>query len=174
MCDQGRFRRDLFYRLNVFPIEVPRLSERAEDIPHLARLFLQKLDRDGYKGVQNIQPTVMEALRKYRWPGNIRELENLIERAYVIDRDHVLDADDFPEDVIGTIPLPAAQSHDPSLSLAVVRRRAVEISEIAYLRELLTRYKGKLTDTAKAAGITTRQLHKLMSKYGLRKEMYKS
>jgi chemotaxis protein methyltransferase CheR len=80
---KGRFREDLWYRLNIFPITVPPLRERSEDIPLLVEFFVDKISRRLGKRIENIPNTVMEALRNYHWPGNIRELENVLERAVI-------------------------------------------------------------------------------------------
>jgi DNA-binding NtrC family response regulator len=173
-CDQGRFRKDLFYRLNVFPIEIPSLSKRAGDIPHLANLFLRRLEREGRKGIHTIAPDVMESFMEYPWPGNIRELENLMERAYVLCSGHALTREDFPIEIFGSGATSAMVPVNSSHSLAEVRRKAVEVAEISYLKEILAEHNGKLKDAANAAGITTRQLHKLLTRYGIRKEAFKT
>jgi formate hydrogenlyase transcriptional activator len=90
MVSEGRFRSDLFYRLNVFPIEVPPLRERPDDIPLLARYFVQQLNKRMSKTIETIPSEVMEALTQYTWPGNIRELQNLMERAVVLTSGPVL------------------------------------------------------------------------------------
>jgi formate hydrogenlyase transcriptional activator len=89
----GRFRADLFYRLNVFPIRVPALRERREDIPDLVRHFLLHFSRRMNRQVEHIAPTTLDRLVAYDWPGNVRELENLIERAMIVAEGNVLDVD---------------------------------------------------------------------------------
>ena len=81
MCDEGSFRKDLYYRLNVFPIEIPPLRERRDDIPLFIDTFLNKLNQFSLKTIHGVHPQVIESLMNYSWPGNIRELENLVERA---------------------------------------------------------------------------------------------
>jgi formate hydrogenlyase transcriptional activator len=81
---ERKFRSDLFYRLNVFPIQIPALRERAEDLPLLVRYFVQRFSRQLNKGVEYIPAEAMDALAHYAWPGNVRELENLIERAVLL------------------------------------------------------------------------------------------
>jgi len=90
MVAEGEFRSDLFYRLNVFPISMPPLRERPEDIPLLVRYFAQKLARRNNKSFETIPSEEMEALTHYHWPGNVRELENLIERAVILSPGPVL------------------------------------------------------------------------------------
>ena len=172
-CDEGRFRRDLYYRLNVFPIEIPPLRKRVEDIPHLADIFLRRFETEGQKGIQRIEPEVVELLKGYHWPGNIRELENVIERAYVLASGQTLTRFEFPDEIISSNHMAVCVPGDASLSLAKVRSKAVEAAEFAYLRAVLAENKGKLRDVADVAGITTRQLHKLLTKHGIRKEEFK-
>ncbi|MBU0698079.1 MAG: sigma-54 dependent transcriptional regulator, partial [Proteobacteria bacterium] len=172
MCEAGQFRKDLYYRLNVFPIQIPSLNQRPEDIPHLVDLFLKKLRRIEPKDIHQTHPVVMNFLIKYRWPGNIRELENTIERAYVLADSVMLEPKNFPGDIVDPdfSPTPMAGNYDSSRSLAEVRSRAVEVAERDYLAELLSQHKGKIRESAEAAGISTRQLSKLMAKYNLQKE----
>lgn len=174
MCDEGKFRKDLYYRLNVFPIELPPLRERIEDIPHLVKVFLGRVNRFNSKDIRDMHPHVMEAFRKYSWPGNIRELENLMERAYILETSSVLSPESFPSELFGSEAPLARVSGDAYLTLAEARHRGVEGIERHYLKELLTRNKGKIRDSAEKAGITTRQLHKLMKKHGIRKEEFKT
>ena len=92
MVAQGRFRRDLFYRLNIFPLQVPPLRERTEDIPLLARYFTSKYARRMNRSVQSIPAETLEAMTHYPWPGNVRELQNFIERAVILSSDRELRA----------------------------------------------------------------------------------
>jgi formate hydrogenlyase transcriptional activator len=104
----GRFRADLFYRLNVFPIHVPALRERRDDIPDLARHFLRHFNRRMNKRVESVSPGAMELLTRYHWSGNVRELENLIERAMIVAEGNVLDIDANWLTAVGTVTIPAA------------------------------------------------------------------
>ena len=174
LCDEGGYRTDLFYRLNVFPIEVPPLRARTEDIALLVEAFIRNLNRYHQKDIVGVHSEVLEALQTYSWPGNIRELENIIERAYILERSSILMPESFPEDITGGMrPLPGHPAVDVSLSLAQNRKRNLESTERFYLIKLLEKHKGRINSAAEAAGITTRQLHKLMTKYNLRKEAFK-
>ena len=173
MCDDGQFRKDLYYRLNVFPIELTPLRERAEDIPYFIEEFLKRLNRLNTKGIHDIHPRVKEAFKNYSWPGNIRELENLIERAYILESSSVLTPESFPGELFESEALLTSIPVDADLTLVEVRRKGVEEIERNYLKEQLTQNRGKIQSTARAAGVTTRQLHKLMKKYGIRKEEFK-
>jgi DNA-binding NtrC family response regulator len=97
MVRQGRFRKDLYYRLNVIPIKVPPLRERQSDIPLLATHFLQEFSRKKKKVLKRLSPQVLELLCQYSWPGNVRELENLMERLVILSEEDVVEASDLPE-----------------------------------------------------------------------------
>ncbi|UCG11475.1 MAG: sigma-54-dependent Fis family transcriptional regulator [Deltaproteobacteria bacterium] len=174
MCDNGQFRKDLYFRLNVFPVEIPPLRERKEDIPHIVEVIIGRLNRFHLKEIRDIHPDVMEAFLNYPWPGNIRELENLIERAYIIESSAILMPESFPLELFAVESLSAGMESDSSYTLAEVRRRTLEEIEKRYLKELLASKKGKIRESAEVAGITTRQLHKLLTKYGIKKEDFKS
>lgn len=94
--NEGRFREDLFYRLNVFPIETPPLRERAEDLPLLVNDLVERLQHEG-RGAIRLTAVAMESLRRYRWPGNVRELANLVERLSILYPNGVIDVQDLPE-----------------------------------------------------------------------------
>lgn len=174
MTEDGDFRKDLYYRLNVFPIEIPPLRNRNEDIPLLIQFFLKKLSKDFQKNINDIHPQVKEALKIYPWPGNIRELENLLERAYILETSNVLTPESFPAELFEKEASSAVLSMDTDVSLSEARRKVVLGFERQYLKELMLRNKGKINQSAHEAGISTRQLHKLMLKYGLRKEDFKN
>jgi DNA-binding NtrC family response regulator len=168
----GGFRPDLFYRLNVFPIEIPPLRDRREDIPDFVEHFLDRLRLFHQKQVDRVEAGVMGALVEYDWPGNVRELENLLERAFILEQTSTLTAESFPDEIfeqrrVGRL------SIDPRSPLADVRQRAIDHAERLYLSEQLAVNQGRIDATAKAAGITARQLHKLMTKHRLKKEEFK-
>jgi DNA-binding NtrC family response regulator len=173
MCDEGRFRKDLYYRLNVFPIEIPALSERIEDIPLFIESFLRNLNNFSLKNINSTHPQVIEAFSRYSWPGNIRELENLIERAYILETSARLTPESFPRELFESDSNPVFIPSSETLTLTQARQRGVEEVERNYLKDVLAHHKGKIGDSAKAAGISTRQLNKLMNKHGIRKEEFK-
>ena len=173
MCEEGSFRRDLYYRLQVFPIDIPSLSARVEDIPLLVETFLERLNHLYQKNIKNVHSAVLEAFHIYDWPGNIRELENLIERAYVIESSNVLKPNSFPMDLF-TEGKPLAKSYiDTSKKLNEVRKKTVEEVERLYLYEMLDKYKGRIRKTAEATGVGVRMLHKLLVKHGIDKKDFK-
>lgn len=173
MVEQGSFRSDLYYRLNVFPIELPRLEDRIEDIPILVETFLKRLNRVNAKHINDIHPEVLDAFQCYSWPGNIRELENLIERAYILESSSILTPKSFPADLFKNGKKKSRLFIDASLTLQEVRQREIERVERQYLTELLIKNHGKIKQTAKEAGIGERQLNKLMNKFGILKEEFK-
>ncbi len=173
LCEEKKFRSDLYYRLNVFPVELPPLRERKEDIPGLIQTFIQQFNKYYSKEIVGIHPQVLEAFLHYRWPGNIRELENLIERACILERSSMLLPESFPVELFGAEEKFSRIQVDTMLPLAEVRRRGVDEIERRYLKEVLEVNKGKIYQSADIAGISTRQLHKLMKKHNLKKEDFK-
>jgi DNA-binding NtrC family response regulator len=173
LSEEGSFREDLYYRLNVFPIAIPPLRDRIEDLPHLTALFLKRLNREMQKNIMGVHAHVVEALSRYDWPGNVRELENLIERAYILESSSMLTPDSFPREIFDHQDAPNIMSVDTHMPLAEARKTALEDFERRYIKDLVTRNKGRINNSAADAGISTRQLHKLMKKYGVRKEQYK-
>jgi len=110
MIREGKFREDLFYRLNVFPIEIPPLRERREDIPPLANYFVSKLSRQMGKKIKSISPRAMEVLANASWPGNVRELQNIVERAIILSRGEVLGSADFELPSLTTATAPVSDA----------------------------------------------------------------
>jgi DNA-binding NtrC family response regulator len=174
MCDEGSFRKDLYYRLNVFPITIPHLAERREDIHLFVEAFLHKFNRINAKAIHGVHPTVMTGLEQYDWPGNIRELENLLERAYILESTSELTPESFPSELFDRAEPMAEVSIDTSETLEAVRKKGIAEIERRYLKDLLARNNGKINASAAEAGIGTRQLNKLMHKYRLDKSTFKS
>lgn len=152
----GRFREDLFYRLNVVSIDLPPLRERHQDIPALVEHFLT--NRQLGKVRCNINPDAMRALLNYDWPGNIRELANVLERAQILAEDNSITLDDLP-DILQVMPTPAEASSTDPLNLRELERRTV--------RAALEQAKGNKVHAAKALGISRRALYRLIEKYRL-------
>jgi DNA-binding NtrC family response regulator len=174
LSENGQFRRDLYYRLNVFPIEIPPLRERMEDLPQLIAFLLKKINGELNKEIRGVSPYVTEALKRYHWPGNIRELENLIERACILETSTVLNMESFPAELFEQESQAAILPVDSGISLADARQKAIEEFERQYLKDLISRNQGKINKSSEEAGISTRQLHKLLSKYGIRKDQYRA
>ena len=173
MSERGEFRKDLFYRLNVFPVEIPPLRERVEDIAPIVEMFLNKLKQRHDKNIHSVHPHVLQAFKNYPWPGNIRELENLMERACILETANVLTPESFPAGLFDTGNPHAELAVQDHLQLAEARKHVIENFERQYLKELFARSKGRVNRAAEGAGISSRQLNKLMAKYGIQKESFK-
>jgi DNA-binding NtrC family response regulator len=104
MIKKGEFREDLFYRLNVLPILLPPLRDRKNDIEHLVKSFVEKFNQQHKKNILGLAPDAMEALKNHSWPGNIRELENVIEHAFVIESESLIHVESLPESVKRDLP----------------------------------------------------------------------
>lgn len=157
----GRFREDLFYRLNVIPIHLPPLRERREDIPLLIDYFLKKFSKTPKK----VSPGAMKVLMNCPWKGNIRELENAIERIVLMTDQEEITVSDIPEDIIS---LPTESSALPILTEnGVELDRIIEEIEKRYIREALRLSKGNKTEAAKLLNITFRSLRHRLYKYGI-------
>jgi formate hydrogenlyase transcriptional activator len=120
MIEERQFRSDLYYRLNVFPIRVPPLRERPEDIPLLVRYFSQKYARHMQKRIENIPAAAMRKLTRWHWPGNVRELQNLVERAVILTRSSTL-AISVPELANSTANLSPARASNSDEQGRIVR-----------------------------------------------------
>lgn len=156
---EGGFREDLYYRLNVIPIKLPALRERREDIPPLAQHFVRRIaDRMGSTQPLSISPRAMDLLMKQPWRGNVRELENIMERAAALDRDGIIGMDDLP---FGD----AHRSEDRIIERA--RRGALTLAELEkeYILEVLAECNGSRKNTARRLGITTATLWRKLKQY---------
>ena len=173
LCDKGLFRKDLYYRLNVFPIDIPPLRKRADDIISFAKAFISHFNVQLGKNIQGLHPKVLEAFRRYDWPGNVRELENLVERACILEEDDLISPESVPQELFGAARSHACDQADISLSLGQARQIVVDRFEQAYLAELLRATHGKIKDAAHRAGVTPRQLHKLMARHGLQRRTFR-
>jgi DNA-binding NtrC family response regulator len=173
LVEKGLFRKDLYYRLNIFPIEIPALRDRMEDLPHLIDLLLSNLNTKYGKGISKLHPAVKEGFKTYDWPGNIRELENILERAYILENSDMLGPQYFPPELVMMTPHIETLPNREELSLTEARQIAIEKFEYDYLRNLLKQCKGKINLAAKKAQITTRQLNRLMTRHGMRKNDFK-
>jgi DNA-binding NtrC family response regulator len=174
MADSGAFRRDLLYRLNVFPIEIPPLKDRLEDLSHLVDLFLTNLNAKYGKSIKGVHPRVKENLQTYLWPGNLRELENVLERAYILETGDLLMPGRFPQSIVISAKIdPVIIDNQEALTLAQARQLAINEFERLYLIKVLEKHKGRINSSAAEAGITPRQLSRLVSRHGLDKKKFK-
>jgi two-component system response regulator HydG len=152
---QGRFREDLYYRLNVIEIRLPPLRERREDIPLLAEHFVQHISSELGKDVSGISGSALKVLIAHDWPGNVRELENVIERAIVTCHNGQLDEQDF-----SWLSHPESPGHDwevPDVSLGELERRAIVAA--------LERKHGNVKEASTALGIDRSTLYDKLKRY---------
>lgn len=158
----GRFRADLFYRLNVIPIIIPPLRERVEDIPLLIDYFVGKFCARHQLPPKEILPEVYNVLGAYSWPGNVRELENTIERAILLTKGDLLTPDSFPESVTSGKPAGLVQANAPTTP-------TLESIEQAYIFWILDQCGGNKSKAARTLGIDTSTLYRKLGKYDKQK-----
>jgi two-component system, NtrC family, response regulator GlrR len=155
---QGRFREDFYYRIHVIPIILPPLRERQEDIPLLAHHFLQRFGHAVRKGVKGFSSEAMQQLMAYDWPGNIRELANVVERAVVLATEDLITPD---------LILLGRQPARPSKSALLLFKDARAAFERGYLVQVLTATRGNVSRAAELSGRHRAEFYKLLRKYGL-------
>ncbi|HLK18846.1 MAG TPA: sigma-54 dependent transcriptional regulator [Bryobacteraceae bacterium] len=158
--EQGTFREDLYYRLNVLPINIPPLRERKEDIPYLAGHFVKKLSKDLGSPVQSISDAAMQRLLDYHWPGNVRELENVLERSMVLANGSVLEAGDIKLDTAPSARFSVADNFLPEGT-------TLDQYEQSIIREALKRANGNKSQAARMLGLTRNALRYRLSQMGL-------
>ncbi|HEV3118538.1 MAG TPA: sigma-54 dependent transcriptional regulator [Gemmataceae bacterium] len=171
MVKQGKFREDLYYRLNVVKIDLPPLRDRPEDIPLLASHFTEKYAAG--QTPKQISPQVMEKLISYRWPGNVRELENAIERACVTSRDNVIQLENLPPEIVSPpapkFPFPI----DLDRPLPDLVREAVGQIEERYIRKALNKTRGNVGRCARICGMSRRSISAKIAEHKLEKAAFK-
>ena len=172
LVKQGTFREDLFYRLNVVKIDLPPLRERPEDIPLLATHFAEKYCKPN-ESPKQIAPGAMEVLLSYRWPGNIRELENAIERACVTSRDSYIQPENLPPELT-TPATPKMPFHiDLDRPLPVLLREASAAIEQQYIRKALKKTRGNVGRCARICGLSRRSITAKITEYKIDKMSFK-
>jgi formate hydrogenlyase transcriptional activator len=160
----GRFRADLYFRLNVFPITLPPLRDRSDDIGPLTHFFVQKYSRSSGRKIRRISPKLIQQFRSYTWPGNIRELEHVIERSILLATDGVLDEVYIPQNI-----------ETEKQQQAYLLNRSLDEVERDYIIETLKRCTGKISGAGSAAEILKmpgNTLHSKMKKLGISKSDY--
>jgi DNA-binding NtrC family response regulator len=173
LVKQGKFREDLFYRLNVVKIDLPPLRERPEDIPLLATHFTERYARHG-TAPKIISPDAMELLLAYSWPGNIRELENAVERACVTARGPTILSTDLPPDVAAPRPMQTVSTVDVTRPLPDQLRQVVADVEKQYLRKALKKARGNVGRCARISGLSRRSVSAKLAEYGIDKDEFKT
>ena len=164
--NEGAFREDLYYRLNVVELEVPPLSDRKEDIPLLTKHFLEMFAAKNRKEIKGFTPKAMDNLIRYNWPGNVRELMNAVERAVVLARSSYLDEADFPFMKDFLIENRQEDSISPDARIMQGEAPLEEIEKAAILNTLQAA-NGNKSEAARRLGITRKTLHKKLKAYGV-------
>jgi len=150
MVKQGKFREDLYYRLNVVTIDLPLLKDRREDILPLAEHFLKKYTEENNKSIKKFSPEVVKFMLNYSWPGNVRELENMIERGVILSKKSSITLDELPQDIIHPAP---------------VEGKTIEAVERNHIINVLEETKGNISKAAKILGIRRMTLYNKLKKY---------
>jgi DNA-binding NtrC family response regulator len=159
----GRFRSDLYYRLNVIAIHLPPLRQRRDDIPLLAEHFLQRIAAQRNEAPKRIEPVALEILQEYQWPGNVRELENALERAVILSAGAQIGLEVLPERV-------TQRKSEPLVSARTPTNPTLEAVERAYILWVLQSEGGNKSRAAEVLGIDPSTLYRKLSRYGLEAE----
>jgi DNA-binding NtrC family response regulator len=155
----GRFRQDLFYRLNVIRIELPPLRERRDDIPLLVNHFIEKFVQEAKRRVEGIQPEALEALKSHDWPGNIRELEHTIERAVLLGKGTAISAEDLPAHLV-------VRSEGAFIvGQAIAKQLTLHDLEREYIGRVLENTRGNKTEAARILGVDRTTLYRKLEEY---------
>jgi Nif-specific regulatory protein len=165
LIEKGDFREDLYYRINVFPIFIPALRERINDIPALTDHFIDRFNKNNHKKIKRISSSAIDMLMVYHWPGNIRELENVIERACILSTDSVIRSSNLPP----TLQTSISSKTKPSGTLAA----AVERVEKQMISETLLATKGNLSKASEMLGITERIMGLRIKEYDIDPKRFK-
>ena len=158
----GEFREDLYYRLNIVSIKIPALRERKEDILPLIELFITKYSKENEKQNLEISKEAFDMLLKYNYPGNVRELENIIERAVVLSRGNIITVNDMPFNIKGFVEEKKVSEEEGTLT------ELVEALEKRLIYDSLKKANGNQTKAGKLLGITERNLRYKLNKYGIK------
>jgi two-component system NtrC family response regulator len=168
----GRFREDLYYRLNVVPIELPPLRERLEDIPLLVNHFLSQL-QERRLPEKTVSRETLSRLSRYEWPGNVRELEHLIEQVVVTTPGPVIEPENLPPQVVSTREEPFSLDFDLQRPLPTITEELTERIERAYLVRVLERYRGRIDRCAAHCGLSRRSISEKLRRYQIDKAEFK-
>jgi two-component system response regulator PilR (NtrC family) len=171
MMAEGRFREDLYYRINVIAVQLPPLRERREDIPLLAEHFLDRFRTQMGKRIDGVSAEALHRLEVYPWPGNVRQLENVIERAVALERSDTVQITSLPVEVCQGIDIRVHGQEDDSVALppaGLDLPKHLDAQEREYVAQALSQAGGRHDRAARLLGITPRQFRYLLDKHGLR------
>jgi transcriptional regulator with PAS, ATPase and Fis domain len=160
--EEGRFRRDLYYRLNVIRLDLPALRERVDDIPLLVNHFIEKFSRQAHHPVTGIDKDALALLVNYRWPGNVRELEHMIERTVLLGKQSTIGVQDLPPQLLAY--------NQPRLPLAEAVARAYTLANLEreYVEQVLENVNGNKSEAAKVLGVDRTTLYRKLEEYKLK------
>ncbi len=158
LISEGRFREELYYRLKVFTIDLPPLRKRKDDINELTYFFIQRYNRKLQKNINQVSEGVFEKLKNYDWPGNIRELENLILQAMIVGRGNALDKDNI------SIP----QNAQTMAGISITELTSLDEVEKVYIKQVLTQVKWNKVEASRVLGISRPTLNAKIEKYGIK------
>jgi DNA-binding NtrC family response regulator len=170
----GQFREDLFYRINVLHIALPPLRERREDIPAIAAFLLDRHGARRGERLEGFTEEALSALTKYTWPGNVRELENAIERALAVTDGPRIELEALPAEIGAVLRPRATHGTETHLSYREVVDLARDRASREYLIALMRELAGNVTEAARRAGMERESLHRLLKRYGVRSEDFKT
>ena len=167
---QGKFRKDLYYRINMFPIRIPPLKERRGDIEILARFFIKKYNQEYGRNIEGIDDDALEKLMEYNWPGNVRELENIIGRAIINMKitEKVIEKRHLPKFELGDEKIDTTLDVDFSQGQAMTLEQLIEKIEKEYISHVLRHCNNNKTQAAKVLDISLRNLYYKLEKYNLK------
>lgn len=169
-CDAGEFREDLYFRLNVIPLHVPLLKDRNDDVPILVNHFLNKFSKEYLDAEQkSVTPRAMSALRRYDWPGNVRQLENYLHRIFILSENEAIDLEDLPPDISDGAPPPTDFQVE-------IPEQGVSLEDIMkeYIQVALAKTNGNQTKAAELLGISRRRLQNRIQNYGIDSQKFKN
>ena len=166
LVKDGRFRQDLYYRLHVFPIQVPPLRERPDDVPNLISHFIEKCKQSVHKEINGISPQATASLMAYGWPGNVRELENVVQRMMVTAKGDLLDVSDLPSEFRGM----KEEFVTVRNSLKRIAKESAGIIEKKTIMDALTKWGGNMPRAAKALGVSRATLQNKMKNFNLKRK----
>lgn len=165
--DAGRFRQDLYYRLAVIPIELAPLRDRGDDVVKSVNFFLRRLRPSGIK-LKSFSDDVLDCFRSYRWPGNIRELRNVVERTITLAQGEEIEVLDLPPQLrVPEASLIDPANIDPANLTEISRDEALDNADHAYLTTVLKKHNGVIASAARQAGLSRQGLNKLLKRHGI-------
>lgn len=169
---ENRFREDLFYRLNVVPIEMPPLRDRLDDVPLLVHHFLHKMEERGLPA-KTMSRATLSRLVRYDWPGNVRELEHVIELMVVTTLGPVIEPENLPDEIVATHEEPFSLDFDHARPLLELTEEFTQRIERAYLLKVLEKYRGRIDRSAEHCGLSRRSISEKLRRYEIDKADFK-